>query len=66
MSRKRKNNTGIPDFEIDALARVLLSAIQKYFETEEGKKNLKRGEQRKKTYNKLSPLCEILASEEFM
>ena len=38
MSRKRKNNTGIPDFEIDSLARALLPAIQKFFETEEGKR----------------------------
>ena len=38
MSRKRKNNTGIPDFEIDSLARALLPAIQKLFETEEGKR----------------------------
>ncbi len=27
MPRKRKNNTGIPDFEIDSLARALLPAI---------------------------------------
>ena len=38
MSRKKTNKTGIPDFVLDSLARVLLSAIQKYFETEEGKK----------------------------
>ena len=38
MSRKRKNNTGIPDFEIDSLARALLPAIQKLFESEEGKR----------------------------
>lgn len=38
MARKKKNNTGIPDFEIDSLARALLPAIQQYFETEEGKK----------------------------
>ena len=37
MSRKRKNITGIPDFEIDSLARALLPAIQKLFESEEGK-----------------------------
>ena len=37
MPRKRKTNTGIPDFEIDSLARALLPAIQKLFETEEGK-----------------------------
>lgn len=38
MSRRKKNTTGIPDFEIDSLARALLPAIQAYFETEEGKK----------------------------
>ena len=38
MSRRKKNITGIPDFEIDSLARALLPAIQAYFETEEGKK----------------------------
>lgn len=38
MSRKRKNTTGIPDFEIDSLARALLPAIQKLFESEEGKR----------------------------
>ena len=40
MSRRKKNNTGIPDFEIDSLARALLPAIQAYFETEEGQKEL--------------------------
>lgn len=38
MSRKRKNHTGIPDFEIDSLARALLPAIQKLFDSEEGKR----------------------------
>ncbi len=38
MSRKRKNNTGIPDFELESLARALLPAIQRLFETEEGRK----------------------------
>lgn len=33
---RRKNNTGIPDCEIDSLARALLPAIQAYFATEEG------------------------------
>ena len=37
MGRRRKNTTGIPDFEIDSLARDLLPSIQKLFETEEGK-----------------------------
>jgi hypothetical protein len=38
MSRRKKNTTGIPDFEIDSLARALLPAIQRYFETEEGQR----------------------------
>ncbi len=41
MSRRKKNNTGIPDFEIDSLARALLPAIQAYFETEEGQREFK-------------------------
>ena len=32
MPKKRKNNTTIPDYEIDSLARALLTAIQKLFE----------------------------------
>ena len=38
MARKKKNTTGIPDYEIDSLARALLPAIQALFETEEGKR----------------------------
>ncbi len=41
MSRRKKNNTGIPDFEIDSLARALLPTIQAYFETEEGQREFK-------------------------
>ena len=37
MGRKRKNTTGIPDYEIDSLVRALLPAIREYFDTEEGK-----------------------------
>ena len=44
MSRRKKNNTGIPDFEIDSLARALLPAIQAYFETEEGQKEFAAGQ----------------------
>lgn len=32
MPRKRKNTTGIPDYEINSLARAILPAIQKLFE----------------------------------
>ncbi|MBO5068030.1 MAG: hypothetical protein J6C62_06480 [Clostridia bacterium] len=54
MSRKRKNNTGIPDFEIDSLARALLPAIQKLFESEEGKREFEewRAERQKSQLNK--------------
>lgn len=54
MSRKRKNNTGIPDFEIDSLARALLPAIQKLFESEEGKREFKewQAERQKLQLNK--------------
>lgn len=38
MPRKKKNNTGIPDFEIDSLARALLPAIQQLFEDEKPQK----------------------------
>ena len=54
MSRKRKNNTGIPDFEIDSLARALLPAIQKLFESEEGKREFEewKAERQKSQLNK--------------
>lgn len=42
---KRKNNTGIPDFTIDSIARAMLPAIVDFFRDE---KNLKDFEQWKK------------------
>ena len=33
---KRKNNTGIPQHEIDSLARAFIPAIMNYFNSEEG------------------------------
>ena len=57
MSRRKKNNTGIPDFEIDSLARALLPAIQAYFETEEGQKEFAAWQaerQQKQLNNKLN------------
>lgn len=41
MPRKKKDNdygTGIPKHEVEALARILLPEIQKYFESEEGQR----------------------------
>ena len=54
MARRRKNTTGIPDFEIDSLARALLPAIQKLFETEEGRREFEewKAERQRKQLNK--------------
>ena len=57
MARRRKNTTGIPDFEIDSLARALLPAIKKLFETEEGKREFeawKAERQQKQLNNQLN------------
>lgn len=34
---KGKNTTNIPEYEIEALARCLLPAIEKFFSSQEGK-----------------------------
>ena len=36
--RKKDYGTGIPEHEIEALARCLLPEMQKYFESEEGQR----------------------------
>lgn len=53
MSRKKKNTTGMPDYEIDSLAIELLSAIQSLFETEEGKRKFEewKAERQKRQLN---------------
>ena len=53
MSRKKKNTTGIPDYEIDSLARALLPAIQSLFETEAGKREFEewKAERQKRQLN---------------
>jgi len=40
MARRRHNDygTGIPKHEMEAFARILLPEIQKFFESEEGKR----------------------------
>ena len=38
MSKKQKNNTGIPDFELESLARILLPKIQEMFQDEQVQK----------------------------
>lgn len=39
MARKRKNTTGLPDPELDSIARVLYSSIIEYCNSEKGKKD---------------------------
>lgn len=39
---KRKNTTGIPDFEIESLARSILPVIQKLFESEDNRKEYEK------------------------
>lgn len=53
MPRKRKSTTGIPDYEIESLAKALLPAIQKLFESEEGQKEFKawKAERQKQQLN---------------
>ena len=53
MSRKKKNATGIPDYEIDSLAISLLTVIQSLFETEEGKREFEewKAERQKRQLN---------------
>ena len=38
MARRRKNTMGIPDYEIDSLARALLPAMRAYLASEEGQR----------------------------
>ena len=57
MAKKiKKSNSGmdIPDYQFEALARCLLPKIQKYYESEEGKKDLEnyRAEKEKQAQTK--------------
>lgn len=57
ITRKRKNTTGIPDFEIDSIARAMIPAIQKLFESEEIQKEFeewKAARQKEKNKTTLS------------
>ena len=38
MAKRRKNNTGVPDAELDSIARVLYSSIKEYCNSEKGKR----------------------------
>ena len=39
MAKRRKNITGLPDAELDSIARVLYSSIIEYCNSEKGKKD---------------------------
>ena len=38
MSKKQNNNTGIPDFELESMARMLLPKIQEMYKAEQVQK----------------------------
>ena len=45
MAKRKKQSdygTGIPEHEVEALARILLPEIQKFFESEEGKREFEQ------------------------
>ncbi len=48
MPRKRKNNTGIPDCEIDSLARAFIPAILDFYRTEEGQREFAEWQKKRK------------------
>ena len=50
MAKKKHNDygTGIPLHEVEALARVLLPEIQKFFESEEGQREFREWKERQK------------------
>ena len=50
MAKKKTNDygTGIPPHEVEALARVLLPEMQKFFESEEGQREFREWKQRQK------------------
>ncbi len=51
MPRKKKiprNDLGIPEYEMESLARILLPVIQEYLASEEGKRDYAEWQARKK------------------
>ena len=52
MGKKRKDyGTGIPEHEIEALARCLLPEIQKFFESEEGNREFEEWKREQENKN---------------
>lgn len=57
MAKKKKDyGTGIPKHEIESLARCLLPEIQKFFESEEGKREFAEWKSKQKAKNPKSSL----------
>ena len=48
MAKQKDYGTGIPKHEIEALARCLLPEIQKFFESEEGKREFEEWKDKQK------------------
>lgn len=51
MPRKKKiprNDLGIPEYEMESLARMLLPVLKKYLDSEEGKRDWQQWQARKK------------------
>ena len=51
MAKKKDCGTGIPKHEIESLARCLLPEIQKFFESEDGKKEFEEWRSQQATAN---------------
>lgn len=51
MSRRKKNTTGIPDYEIDSLARALLPQYKHSLKQKKEKESLKNGKRKNKNDN---------------
>ncbi len=49
---KRKNTTEIPDCEIESLARALLPAIRKFFESEEHQREFEEWQEHRRKQQK--------------
>ena len=53
MAKKKDYGTGIPKHEIEALARCLLPEIQKFFESEEGKREFEEWKEKQAEQTKI-------------
>ena len=60
MAKRRKNVTGLPEAELDSIARVLYSSIIEYCNSEKGKKDYAEGQKQRqfniKNQKKVAPL----------